>query len=90
MTTTADNPEVRRFSCEETVRRLWDYLDHELNEADLLAIDSHLALCASCPPHFTFEHAFLAAVRAARQTRPGASATLRDHVRLILKLERAE
>ena len=75
-----------QFDCRETVRRLWDYLDHELSAAEAHAVDMHLARCDRCPPHFTFERAFLAAVRAAREER-GAHAAVRDRVRGILGLE---
>lgn len=54
------------FDCEQTVRRLWDYLDGALSAADLAAVDAHLAHCDRCPPHFAFERRFLQAVRDAR------------------------
>lgn len=56
------------FDCEQTVRRLWDYLDNELDTLELAAVDAHLAACAHCPPHFAFERRFLDAVRAARDS----------------------
>lgn len=59
------------FDCEQTVRRLWDYLDGELDTIDLTAIDAHLAECAPCANHYAFERHFLDVVRAARA---GASA----------------
>lgn len=54
------------FDCEQTVLRLWDYLDGQLGALDVAAIDAHLAACDRCPPHFTFERKFLDAVREAR------------------------
>lgn len=54
------------FDCEQTVRRLWDYLDEQLGPVDLAMIDAHLAECDRCPPHFAFERRFLEAVREAR------------------------
>ena len=54
------------FDCEQTVRRLWDYLDGQLAPLDLAAVDAHLAECDRCPPHFEFERRFLDAVRDAR------------------------
>ena len=76
--------EVPVFDCEQTVRRLWDYLDGELSPLDVAAVDAHLAACEWCPPHFAFERRFLHAVREARaaiQT-PDATttATLRRRV----------
>jgi anti-sigma factor (TIGR02949 family) len=62
------------LDCHAVVRRLWDYLDGALGEADVRAIDAHLARCELCPPHFAFERAFLAAVRSARSTSADTSA----------------
>ncbi len=76
-------PEV--FDCEEAVRRLWDFLDRELSEVETRAVDAHLEACDQCPAHFKFEHAFLAAVRSAREDRV-ASPALRNRVREILGL----
>lgn len=75
--------DVGILDCRETVRRLWDYLDHQLSESETRAVDAHLADCDHCPKHFTFEREFLAAVRLARAER-GASAALRGRVRELL------
>lgn len=77
------------FDCRETVRRLWDYLDHELSPEEARAVDAHLEQCDRCPSHFTFERAFLAAVRSARAER-GATAALRNRVRSILGMQSDE
>ena len=86
MTTLVASGTPAPFDCEETVRRLWDYLDHELTDAEVRAVDAHLAECERCPQHFEFERAFLGAVRAARAEK-GAHAALHDRVRTILQLE---
>jgi anti-sigma factor (TIGR02949 family) len=36
------------ITCEEAVRRLWEYLDGTLDEADREAIDEHLSFCRRC------------------------------------------
>jgi mycothiol system anti-sigma-R factor len=36
------------ISCSEAVKRLWDYLDDNLTEADRKAVDEHLSLCRRC------------------------------------------
>lgn len=84
MTTTVEQ-DVGPFDCRETVRRLWDYLDHELSDAEVRAVDAHLANCDRCPKHFAYEQAFLAALRTAR-VQQGAGAALRTQVRDILGL----
>ena len=85
MTTTSESTEGAMLDCLATVRKLWDYLDHELTPVEVKEVDEHLARCELCPPHFEFERAFLDAVRKAREER-GASAAVRDRVRYILGL----
>lgn len=65
-TTSAEAVQAPVLDCEQTVRRLWDYLDGEVGASELAAIDAHLASCEPCSAHFAFERRFLAAVRAAR------------------------
>lgn len=36
------------ITCEEAVRRLWEYLDGTLDESDREAIDEHLSFCRRC------------------------------------------
>jgi anti-sigma factor (TIGR02949 family) len=50
------------MSCAEAVRLLWDYLDHELDEAHRGRVRAHLAECDHCRTHYTFEGAFLRTV----------------------------
>ena len=45
--------------CEETVRALWDYLDRALDAPTTAAIDAHLARCAYCREHASFERALI-------------------------------
>jgi len=42
------------IDCLTAVRRLWDYLDGRLSVAAHDEVEAHLAVCAKCPPHFTF------------------------------------
>ena len=85
------HPDLPAFDCQQTVRRLWDYLDGQLETIDLRAVDAHLAHCEKCPPHFVFEHRFLQAVRASRAATvtPERSKTLalRDRVVAMLAAE---
>ncbi len=76
------------FDCEQTVRRLWDYLDGQLGPVDVAAVDAHLAECDRCPPHFEFERRFLDAVRAARTTvqSPAVDKTQALRQRVIARL----
>jgi anti-sigma factor (TIGR02949 family) len=54
------------LDCEAVVRALWDYLDRELGEADLAAIDAHMAVCESCRAHAEFERRLIDEIRAVR------------------------
>jgi anti-sigma factor (TIGR02949 family) len=36
------------ISCDEAVRQLWEYLDHDLDDEDRERVDGHLALCRRC------------------------------------------
>lgn len=36
------------ITCEEAVRRLWEYLDGELGDEERAAIDEHLSFCRRC------------------------------------------
>ncbi len=57
------------LDCEQTVRRLWDYLDQQLSVLETHAVDQHLRDCKTmCASHFAFERAFLGVVRSARPT----------------------
>lgn len=72
--------------CEAVVRALWDYLDRELGEADLAAIDAHLAVCEKCRAHAEFERRLIDEIRALR-AQHDAPDTLR--ARLLAVVRRA-
>ena len=87
MTTLAATGEPPVLDCEQTVRRLWDYLDHQLSPLETEAVAIHLRDCrAKCASHFEFEHAFLQLLRSS-VPRPRASDAMRDRVRHILELD---
>lgn len=48
-----------RADCDAVVRALWDYLDRALGEADMAAIEAHLAACDDCHGHAAFERHLL-------------------------------
>lgn len=54
------------FDCESVVRALWDYLDRELDEADMTAIDAHLVECEHCRAHAVFEQKLIDEIGALR------------------------
>ena len=36
------------ISCDDAVRRLWDYLDGNVGAADKAAIEEHIGVCKRC------------------------------------------
>jgi anti-sigma factor (TIGR02949 family) len=54
---------VDRFTCEETFRRLDDYLDRELSPREMAIVHEHLETCAICAREFAFEARLLGDVR---------------------------
>lgn len=79
-------PAPSPIDCETAVRRLWDFLDGELDAPRAEEVEAHLAVCRRCPPHFAFARAFLGALAA---TRPAADvpAALRSRVLAALHAE---
>lgn len=76
------------LTCEESLARVYEYLDGELDADDQEAVRRHLEKCRNCYPHFDFERLFLDYVHelgAAEETRPG----LEDRVREMLAAETA-
>jgi anti-sigma factor RsiW len=67
------------LDCDATVRRLWDYLDEELDVAQAAAVALHLRSCDGCRAHFAFADHFLAALH---EQWPAAQepSSLRDRV----------
>ena len=53
-----------RYTCEETVRRLNDYLDRELSPAEMTLVREHLETCTGCAGAFAFESSVLAELKA--------------------------
>jgi|APMI01.1.fsa_nt_gi mycothiol system anti-sigma-R factor len=70
---------VRAIDCDTAVRRLWDFLDGELDPTRLSEVEQHLATCAACSEHVEFSRAFVRAIHDAAA--PAASAQLDDALR---------
>jgi anti-sigma factor (TIGR02949 family) len=52
-----------RIACEETFRRLDDYIDRSLTEADRRLVEEHLERCEMCAREFRFEQTVVSDVR---------------------------
>ncbi len=51
------------YSCEEAVRRLNEYLDHEMNAEERTVVLRHLEICRSCLTRFSFEQTLVVSLR---------------------------
>lgn len=72
--------------CESVVRALWDYLDRELDDAGMAAIDAHLAECEHCLAHAAFERHLIDEIRRLRARHDEPDALRR---RVLAMLSRA-
>ena len=54
---------VDRYTCEETFRRLDDYVDRELSPAEMEKVREHLVMCAMCAAEVRFEQSVISQVR---------------------------
>jgi anti-sigma factor (TIGR02949 family) len=73
-----------RYTCLETVRRLDDYLDRELNIAERHEVERHLETCDRCLHRFRFEAGVLEELKAKlRRVNPpeNLASRLRDALR---------
>lgn len=52
-----------RTTCEETFRRLDDYLDRQLSADERALVEAHLHECAICAREFVFEAGVIEGVR---------------------------
>ena len=52
-----------RYTCDEALRRLEDFLDRELSPEDLRKVQEHLDTCAPCASQFRFEASVLTGIR---------------------------
>ena len=52
-----------QFNCEETFRRMQDYLDRELTAEEVRLVRAHLRGCGVCAEEYVFEASMLKRVR---------------------------
>ncbi|HXH13528.1 MAG TPA: zf-HC2 domain-containing protein [Alphaproteobacteria bacterium] len=58
---------IDRYTCQETFRRLDDYLDRELSPREMQLVREHLEICALCASEYAFEESVLRQVRSKLQ-----------------------
>lgn len=72
------------YSCEECIKRLNDYLDHELSEGERGVVLKHLEICKPCLGRFTFEQTLMVSLRQ-KITFIRAPETLREKLHSLLR-----
>jgi anti-sigma factor (TIGR02949 family) len=77
-----------RYTCEEMLRRLDDYLDRELTPDEIRRVEQHLETCDACVREFGFEASVIHAVRV-KLRQVEVPETLLDRVAMSLARERA-
>jgi hypothetical protein len=55
---------IDRYTCQETIERLNDYLDRELAPDEMQLVIEHLEVCAFCVREFQFEARLLQELQA--------------------------
>jgi anti-sigma factor (TIGR02949 family) len=64
-----NRPEM--IPCDQVIRRLWDYVDGELDPESAAALRAHLDMCSRCLPQYDFQKAYRAfALRTSSQVVP--------------------
>jgi anti-sigma factor (TIGR02949 family) len=77
-----------RYTCEEMLRRLDDYLDRELSAEEIVLVEEHLQDCEACSREFGFEASVIRAVRS-KLREVDVPQSLRDSIATSLTRERA-
>ena len=68
-----------RYTCEEALRRLEEFLDRELTPEETQRVQAHLDTCAACTGQFQFESRVLDGLRE-KVRRISLPPTLRDRI----------
>ena len=72
------------YSCEEAVKRLNEYLDHEMSGAERDVVLKHLEICRPCLRRFTFEQTLVVSLRQ-KVTLLCAPTALREKLYVLLR-----
>ncbi len=72
------------YSCEEALRRLNDYLDHELTPDERVVVIQHLEICKPCFKRFSFEQTLIVSLRE-KLTHLRAPEMLRAKLHILLR-----
>ena len=76
-----------RYTCEEALRRLEDFVDRELTPEEMRRVQEHLDTCAACTDQYRFEGRLIDGVRE-KVRRIALPGDLRDKIGRLLDGER--
>ncbi len=85
-TQTLERPRImsnKPIDCEQALKQVYEYLDHELGNHDHEAMAQHLSICKSCFSRVEFEQRLKDKVKALRDEQPTDSAS--DRIKQLLK-----
>ncbi len=85
----AHPPAIRVTDCSETVLRIFEFLDGEMNEVDCARIQAHLDECAHCLTEYNLDQALKAVVKRSCGCEP-APVQLRTTILQSLTVVRVE
>lgn len=74
------------IDCHTAVRRLWDFLDHELDPSRFAEVEEHLHTCAACREHVQFAQTFLREVKRNADADGDGAATTSLRERILAQL----
>lgn len=77
------------YSCEEAVKRLNEYLDHQLSEDERTVVLKHLEICKPCLKRFSFQETLIISLRQ-KVTRLCAPSPLKAKLHFLLRQSEPE
>jgi hypothetical protein len=77
----------KRYGCADSRKRLWEYLDRELQQTEAARVGRHVARCPLCGPLAAFARRFLDRVARVRPA-DGELAALRERIVAMLEVRR--
>jgi anti-sigma factor (TIGR02949 family) len=54
---------IERYTCEDALRRLDEYVDRTLSTDEVVRVEEHLTQCEACASEYRFESTFVREVR---------------------------
>jgi len=73
----------KAIDCEQALKQVYEYLDHELGAHDSEAMQHHLSICKSCFSRVEFEKRLKEKVKSLREQQPDDSTV--DHIKQLMK-----